>query len=269
MFRIQCEMEDTRHRLEAEGIENTIMFCGSGAVLNQEKYLVEYMKLASKPQENKAQLECLVKMKPLLKYHQVCRDLARCLTAWSMKRQRLGQPAYHVATGGGIGFAESANEGAWEAGGKSIGFNGGVKENGQFNRYVTPELAFAFHYFFTKKFWTAYKCMGVVALPGGFGTCDEFFEIVTLMQTGKIKRKMPIVLIGKDYWHRAIQWQKMAVYGMISDYDVSQLFFTDSAEEACAHITHFWEKQEADGVPSERGAAPRKSDAKSKTWVPR
>jgi len=256
VFRIQCEMEETRHRLDAHGIQNTVMFCGSGDVKSMEKHLSAFAALASDPDQHKQELERLTKMQPLLKYHQVSRDLARRLTAWSMHRAQSGRPAYHVATGGGMGLTQSANEGAWEAGGQSIAFNGGVLSHRQINPYVTPELAFVFHYFFTRKFWMAYKCMGVVALPGGFGTCDELFELLTLMQTGKIKRKMPIVLIGKDFWNRSIQWQKMADYGMISDDDVAQLLFTDCAEEAFQHITKFWESAESDGrMPSPRKAA--------------
>jgi len=193
------------------------------------------------------------KQQPLLKYHQVTRDLSRRLTAWSMQRKEAGKPAYHVATGGGGGLVEAANEGAWEAGGKSIGFC----DNGSFNKYMTPELTFNFHYFFTKKFWMAYKCMGLVALPGGFGSCDELFEILTLMQTGKIKRKMPVVLVGKDYWLNAIHWKNMAEYGMISDQDVEQLLFTDSADEAFQHIVTFWESMEKDGT-AEVHASPRR-----------
>merc|ERR1719313_901921 len=103
-----------------------------------------------------------------------------------MARHELGKTSYHVASSGGPGLVESANEGAWEAGGKSIAFSAGSAAN-PFNRYVTPELAFVFHYFFTRKFWMAYKCMGMVALPGGYGTCDELFEILTLMQTGNAR----------------------------------------------------------------------------------
>merc|ERR1719174_2603165 len=187
-----------------------------------------------------------MKQQPILKYAQVSRDLARRITAWSMSRVKQGKSSYHVATGGANGLTESANEGAWEAGGKSLAFCGGIKENG-FNPYVTPELAFLFHYFFTRKFWMAYKCMGVVALPGGYGTCDELFELLTLMQTGKIKRKIPVVLIGVEYWQSVIRWQKMADYGMISDFDVTQLLFTDSPTEAFQHIIKHWEKEEVDG----------------------
>jgi uncharacterized protein (TIGR00730 family) len=209
VFRIQCEMEDTRHRLEAAGIGNTLVFVGSGNVQSYPDHLAALAESA-KSQDN-VRLEQLSKQQPLLQYHQVARDLARRITSWSMDRYRCGKSAYHVATGGGPGMAEAANEGAWEAGGKSLAFSGFNKNS--FNKYVTPELAFHFHYFFTRKFWLAYKCMGIVALPGGFGTCDELFEVLTLMQTGKIKRKMPVVLIGTDFWKRSIQWQQMAEYG--------------------------------------------------------
>merc|ERR1719453_2961831 len=195
-------------------------------------------------------IKLLGQQQELLKYHQVARDLARRVTAWSMSRRAAGKASYHIATGGGPGLLESANEGAWEAGGKSLAFSGGALSQQHFNRYVTPELAFIFHYFFTRKFWMAYKCMGVVALPGGFGTCDELFEILTLIQTGKIRHKIPVVLVGTDYWSRALSWRSMAEYGMISDLDVDQLLFTDSADEAFSHIVGFWEKLESEGQVS-------------------
>merc|ERR1719297_394513 len=101
---------------------------------------------------------------------------------------------------------QAANKGAAIAGGPSAGLGISLPFEDGLNPYVTPELGFEFHYFFTRKFWMAYKCMGVVALPGGYGTCDEVFELLTLMQTGKMKQKMPIVLIGEDYWRRVISW---------------------------------------------------------------
>jgi hypothetical protein len=247
VFRIQCEMEETRHRLEAECISNMVVFCGSGNVRTHAEHLAAFTAAAKEPTKNAEVIQHLAKQLPLLKYHQVSRDLARRLTAWSMERVKQGKPSYHVATGGENGLTESGNEGAWEAGGKSLAFSGNA--NKPVNKYVTPELAFVFHYFFTRKFWLAYKCMGLVALPGGFDTCDEVFELLTLMQTGKMKQKMPIVLIGEDYWKRAIQWQRMADYGMISDFDVQQLFFTDCADAAFQYITNFWERNEAEGHP--------------------
>jgi len=253
IWRIQCEFEETALRLAAEGIDNTLMFIGSGAVKSAEDHLAEFTKAMSDPEKGKDTMLRLQRQQPLLKYRQVSRDLARRITSWSMERAKAGQNSYHVATGGGPGLIEAANEGAWEAGGRSLAFSGGVNEQMHFNNYVTPELAFIFHYFFTRKFWMAYKCMGVVAMPGGFGTADELFEMLTLMQTGKIKRKIPVVLVGVDYWKRAVHWQKMADYGMISDQDVSQLLFTDSADEAFNHIVAFWERLEEEA----RNAPPK------------
>jgi len=273
VFRIQCEFEETRHRLEVEGINNTLMFCGSASVATYEEHLKALNTAHST--NNAEALKRLKQQEPLLKYHEVARDLARRITAWSMSRAKKGKASYHVATGGGPGLQESANEGAWEAGGQSLGISGSsnnwhVKGGKSFNRYVTPKLAFIFHYFFTRKFWMAYKCMGVVALPGGFGTCDELFELLTLMQTGKIRRKMPIVLVGVEYWQSAIRWQKMADFGMISDLDVSQLLFTDSALEAYQHITNFWEEHEKDGqtVHSPRKKTPVLTHQRQPMWSP-
>jgi uncharacterized protein (TIGR00730 family) len=218
IFRIQCEFEYTRHRLEAFGIDHTIWFSGS------DSWMEEGQATQPSPQRQ-----------AVTKARVACRDLARRLTEWSMQRRADGKPSFHVASGGGPGMA-CANEGAWEAGGKSLALNNAKTET---NRYVTPELAFSFHYLFVRKFFMAYQCMGLVALPGGFGTCDEVFELLTLMQTGKMKQKIPIVFIGADFWKRAIDWNKMAEYGMVSDDDISQLLFTDSVEEAYQHITSF------------------------------
>merc|ERR1719174_3531891 len=125
---------------------------------------------------------------------------------------------------------EAANKGATLAGGKSIGFGISLPFEDGLNPYVTPSLGFEFHYFFTRKFWMSYKCMGLVVAPGGLGTCDELFEVVTLMQTGKIKRQLPVILIGRKFW------QAFVDYGMISEQDASQLIFADTAEEAFPHL---------------------------------
>merc|ERR1712217_1005200 len=120
--------------------------------------------------------------------------------------------------------------------GKSAGLGISVPFEDGLNPYVSPSLAFEFHYFFTRKFWMAYKCMGLVVAPGGLGTCDELFELLTLRQTGRIKRNLPIILIGKQFWSDCINWQAFVDYGMISASDKEQLFLTDSAEEAFNHL---------------------------------
>merc|ERR1712137_161186 len=113
------------------------------------------------------------------------------------------------------------------------------------NPHVTPELGFEFHYFFTRKFWMCYKCMGLVVAPGGLGTCDELFEIITLMQTGKIRRSLPVILIGREFWKKCINWDFFVQTGMISDQDADQLKFADTAEEAFEHLKKGIEALEA------------------------
>merc|ERR1719428_117831 len=172
----------------------------------------------------------------------------RLLTEWSTRRVAEGRPAYYVGTGGGPGMMQAANEGAARAGGKSIGLGISVPFEKGLNPYVTPSLGFEFHYFFTRKFWMAYKCMGLVVAPGGLGTCDELFELLTLMQTGKIKRALPVILIGSKFWKDCIQWDAFVNYGMISEHDASQLIFADTAEEAFRHLVKGIERVEASGV---------------------
>merc|ERR1719401_2440414 len=164
-----------------------------------------------------------------------------------MKRAAQGKTTYSVGTGGGPGMMEAANKGAALAGGQSIGFGISLPFEKGLNPYVTPSLAFEFHYFFTRKFWMSYKCMGLVVAPGGLGTCDELFEVITLMQTGKIKRKLPVILIGRQFWQACINWQAFVEYGMISDSDANQIIFADTAEEAFRALVAGIERMEAGG----------------------
>jgi len=146
--------------------------------------------------------------------------------------------AVYVCTGGGPGFMEAANKGAADVpGGKSIGMGITLPFEAGLNPYVTPELAFEYHYFFTRKFWMAYHMQALVVAPGGFGTCDELFELVTLKQTGKMQRSLPIVLFGKKYWKEVVNWKSFGDYGVINQSDVDELLFTDSVEEAFDFIT--------------------------------
>jgi len=143
-----------------------------------------------------------------------------------------------VCTGGGPGFMEAANRGAsMVAGGRSIGMGISLPFETGLNPYVTPELAFEYHYFFTRKFGMAYYMQALVAAPGGFGTMDELFELMTLKQTGKMNRDMPIVLFGKRYWQTIINWQAIAEFGTISQKEVDDLLFTDCIDEAFTFIT--------------------------------
>jgi hypothetical protein len=153
------------------------------------------------------------------KYYWEAEELAYLLAKWAIPLKPKGKN-FVVCTGGGPGIMEAANRGAQRAGGKSIGMNISLPQPQDPNPYITPELSFAFHYFFMRKFWLVYKAKAVVAFPGGFGTLDEFFEIVTLLQTSKISRKeMTLVLYGEDYWKKVVDFDALVKAGAITSED--------------------------------------------------
>jgi len=147
------------------------------------------------------------------------------------------QGSLYVCTGGAGGFMEAANRGAADAGGRSVGMGISLPFEQGLNPYVTPELAFEYHYFFTRKLCMAFHMQALVVAPGGLGTCDEMFEIMTLKQTGKMQSALPIVLLGKAYWQEVINWQKFCEHGTANQRDVDELLFTDSVDEAFDFIT--------------------------------
>ncbi len=143
---------------------------------------------------------------------------------------------YVICSGGGPGIMEAANKGAMLGGGKSIGFNIALPFEQMPNSYITDELNFEFHYFFMRKFWFAYLGKALVIFPGGFGTMDELFECLTLIQTGKIRKKMPIVVYGKSFWDDIIDFEKLAYYGMISRSDLNLIHFSDTPQDAFDYV---------------------------------
>jgi len=166
----------------------------------------------------------------MARYYEDARRLAFMLTRWSMsipsKRHR-----FVVTSGGGPGIMEAANLGAYEAGGKTIGLNIRLPYEQMPNPYITPSLNFEFHYFFMRKYWFAYLAKALVVYPGGFGTMDELFELLTLAQTGKLAKKMIVVVYGREYWNRIVNFQALADWGAISQQDLSLFHFADTPEE--------------------------------------
>ena len=167
----------------------------------------------------------------MARYYEDARRLAFLLTKWAIdipaRRRR-----FVVTTGGGPGIMEAANLGASEAGGKSIGLNIKLPFEQEPNPYITPSLNFEFHYFFMRKFWFAYLAKGLVIFPGGFGTMDELFEILTLAQTEKLAKKILVVIYGKEYWNRIVNFQSFVDTGAISAKDLELFSFVDTPEEA-------------------------------------
>src|SRR5207253_147772 len=151
-------------------------------------------------------------------YYEDARDFARMLTAWSLTMASENH-LFVVTSGGGPGIMEAANRGAHEAGGKTIGLNIRLPYEQGANKYITDGLHFEFHYFFMRKFWFAYLSTAMVIFPGGFGTCDELFEILTLAQTDKLSKKIAVILYGREYWEKVINLEPMAEWGAIAEPD--------------------------------------------------
>jgi uncharacterized protein (TIGR00730 family) len=170
------------------------------------------------------------------RYYKDARSLAHRVTQWS---DGLGGSTrrFVVASGGGPGIMEAANRGAADAGGKTIGLNIGLPFEQRPNPFITPELNFEFHYFFMRKFWFAYMAKALVVFPGGFGTLDELTEILTLMQTQKLHKKMVIVLYGTSFWKEIINFDALVKYGVISDTDLDLFEFADDVDTALKMLT--------------------------------
>ena len=168
---------------------------------------------------------------PLGRYYAEARELARAITAWSMTFE--GQAHRRiVCSGGGPGIMEAANRGARDAGGRTIGLNIGLPHEQRPNPYITPGLSFEFHYFFMRKLWFAHTASALVAFPGGFGTLDEMFEILTLQQTAKLDRKIVMLLYGSDYWREIIDFDALVRHGTVSPEDLKLFTFVDDPATA-------------------------------------
>ena len=196
------------------------------------------------------------------RYYEEARELARLLTAWSGTLQSENH-RFVVTSGGGPGIMEAANRGAHEAGGKTIGLNIRLPFEQEANPYITEGLQFEFHYFFMRKFWFAYLAKALVIFPGGFGTCDELFEILTLAQTDKLTKKIAVILYGSDFWDQVLSLKPMAEWGAIAEQDVDLLQHADTPNDAFEQlrdhlIAHHLEPEtaqesEAPGIAKTRG----------------
>ena len=221
IVRILSEYLYPKAQLEEEKVTNTIVIFGSARAPSPEE-------LSSKEERSK-------NLK-LAEYYEATRILSKRLTEWSKNLNQEDQK-YVICSGGGPGVMVAANRGASEAEGKNIALRISLPFENIPNPYVSPELDFEFHYFFTRKFWFSYLSKALIIMPGGFGTLDEFFEILTLLQTGKIKKSLPIVLFGKEYWNQLINFETLVEYGTINRKDLDLFFLTSSVDDAFEHIT--------------------------------
>ena len=237
-LRVLSELVETEERLKAANITSTILFFGSA----RSKFSTDITKLSSRKElsdNEKVTLKRIEWMAPVMA--NVC-ELSRRLTEWSMSRliECNGIVPYVVATGGGPGMMEAANKGAsLVEDALSIGMGISLPFETGINMYCTPELSFEYNYFFTRKFCMVSTSRAFIATPGGFGTFDELFEVLTLLQNGKIEygELFPVVLFGKDFWETSVNWKKLEEFGVISKSDIDRLYFTDSIDEAFEYIS--------------------------------
>lgn len=231
-LRILSEYIEPNARFKHYKIDDTIIFFGSARILPRDE--AERRLQAAKAEGG--DLGIAERNVEMSRYYEATRELARRLTEWS-KSLPEDDRRFVVCSGGGPGIMEAANRGASEARGLNIGLNISLPMEQLDNPYISRELNFEFHYFFMRKFWFAYLAKAVVVMPGGFGTLDEFFELLTLVQTGKIRKQMPIVLFGSRYWSEVINLEALERYGTINAQDLELFFRTDSVDDAFDFIT--------------------------------
>jgi uncharacterized protein (TIGR00730 family) len=226
-LRILAEYLEPLARFEHHRVDDTIVFMGSARIKSREhaEAALRQTQLAEgDPERARTDLE-------MSQYYEAARTLAFRLTEWS-KALDSKERRFVVCTGGGPGIMEAANRGAAEARGMNVGLTISIPVEEFDNPYVTRELAFHFHYFFMRKFWFAYLAKAVIVFPGGFGTLDELFELLTLVQTRKMSKPMPIVLFGTRFWREVIDFDALVRAGTISAPDIDLVFRTDSVDEA-------------------------------------
>ncbi|MFM7280365.1 MAG: LOG family protein [Planctomycetia bacterium] len=230
-LRILAEYLEPQSRFDELRVRDTIVFFGSARIPSREVAAAE-LEAAKEGKGDLQRAEMRLKMS---RYYEDTRELAARLTNWSKSLEGTDR-RFVVCSGGGPGIMEAANRGASEAKGENIGLNISLPFEQVDNPYITRRLAFEFHYFFMRKYWFSYLAKAMVVMPGGFGTFDEFMEVVTLVQTLKIKKRMPIVLFGMDYWNEVIRFEPMVKYGTISPEDLNLFYRTDSVDDAFSFL---------------------------------
>ena len=259
-IRILAEYLEPLRRFKEQKIQDTVVFFGSARVDSRDRAERALQTLRARGvKEIDAQYEAeLSKSRKALewaRFYEDARELARLFTAWTLSLQSENH-RFVVTSGGGPGIMEAANRGAREAGGKTIGLNIRLPFEQGANPYITEGLHFEFHYFFMRKFWFAYLAKALVIFPGGFGTLDEMFEVLTLVQTDKLSKKIGVVLYGREYWERVLDLKPMAEWGAIAEKDLELLHYADTPIDAFQHLRDHLIAHHLEPATEQEAAAP-------------
>jgi hypothetical protein len=249
-IRILAEYLHPLVQLKKEGIGDTIVMFGSARIEARETVLARLARLkkVKTPKLNAADralhrltLRGTKSALEMSRYYEEARELSHRITSWALT---LGpRPRrFVICSGGGPGIMEAANRGATEAGGKSIGLSIELPHEQYANAYISPELSLNFHYFFMRKLWFAQIAKALVVFPGGFGTMDELWEMLTLLQTGKLPKHNLIIIYGRKYWNEVVNFKAMVRWGMINQNEYNLLQFADTVDEAFTRIREGLEK---------------------------
>ena len=245
-LRILAEYFDPMIRLRRANVGDTIVMFGSARIQSRDRALQELKRVQKRAKGRKTQdwrlkLRAARSIVEMSRYYEDARELSRRITAWALT---LGShpKRFVVCSGGGPGIMEAANRGAAEAGGSSVGLSIQLPHEQRPNAYISPELNFCFHYFFMRKLWFAQMAKALIIFPGGFGTMDELWEMLTLLQTNKLSSHHLILIYGRQYWDKVLDWRYMVESGTISEDDYNLLQFADTVTEAFDHVRMDLEK---------------------------
>ena len=259
-IRILSEYLEPLRRFKEQRIQDTVVFFGSARVDSRERAERELATLRARgvALADAHYESALTKSRKALewaRYYEEARELARLLTTWSTTLQS-DNHRFVVTSGGGPGIMEAANRGAREAGGKTVGLNIRLPFEQGANPYITDGLHFEFHYFFMRKFWFAYLAKALVIFPGGFGTCDELFELLTLVQTDKLSKKIGVILYGSEYWDQVLDFKPMAEWGAVAQEDLDLLQRADSPSDAFEQLRVHLIEHHLEPATAQEAAAP-------------
>jgi uncharacterized protein (TIGR00730 family) len=239
-LRILAEYLDPLARLRQADVADTIVMFGSARIYSRDRALAalretEQRSRRRRTAEWRAKIRAARSNVEMSRYYEEARELSRRITSWAMTLG-LHPKRFVICSGGGPGIMEAANRGAADAGGSSVGLSIQLPHEEWPNSYITPELNFCFHYFFMRKLWFAQMAKALIVFPGGFGTMDELWEMLTLLQTNKLSSHHLILIYGRKYWDKVLNWRHMVRTGTISEREYKLLQFADTVDEAFEHV---------------------------------